>query len=43
MTTARLDSLLLYVTAPVFGAVMAAPLCRMLQGRDCCKSPDQST
>lgn len=32
----QLEALWLYLTAPIVGTVLAAPLCRWIQGEECC-------
>ena len=35
----KLDSLWIYLTAPVIGALAAVPLCMCVRGAGCCASP----
>jgi aquaporin Z len=37
----RVGDLWLYLTAPVLGAVLASPLCRIIQGPECCTVPPE--
>lgn len=36
LVSLRLDTLWLYLVAPVVGMLMAAPMCRWIQGDECC-------
>lgn len=36
LVSGQLESLWLYLTAPILGAILATPLCRILQGDNCC-------
>ncbi len=35
----KLESLWIYLTAPVIGALLAVPLCMCVRGAGCCTSP----
>ena len=36
----QLDQLWIYLTAPVIGALLAVPTCKLLGGEACCAGPD---
>jgi aquaporin Z len=36
LVAGRLDALWIYPAAPVFGAFLAHPACRWIQGDECC-------
>ena len=38
LVSGELQALWIYMTAPVIGAVLASPICRILQGKECCPS-----
>lgn len=36
LVSGKLESLWIYIVAPVLGMVLAYPTCRWIQGGDCC-------
>ena len=42
IVSGHLESLWLYVMAPVVGAYLAYPMCRIIQGKACCSSASQA-
>jgi aquaporin NIP len=39
LASGQLDNLWIYLTAPVLGACLGAPVCWCLQGKGCCFAP----
>ena len=43
LISGHLESIWLYLLAPVVGALLASPTCRWIQGAECCASSDSSS
>jgi aquaporin Z len=43
LVSGRLDGLWIYLVAPVAGAILAHPSCRVIQGPACCPPEDNSS